>query len=52
MNEKLTDTKLSQKYEIEEIDLSSVEELETAIAPGGLGIFCGCGGGNFGIWCG
>lgn len=40
-----------KKYELTEVDLSSVEELETAIAPGGVGFGCGCGG-WFGAYCG
>lgn len=36
----------TEKFEMKEVDLGAVEELETAIAPGGLGIFCGCDGGN------
>lgn len=33
--------------EMNEVNVDDVEELEAAVALGGLGIFCGCGAGNF-----
>lgn len=43
---------LPEKYEMKEVDLDAIEELESAIAPGFLGFGCGCNGINFGMWCG
>lgn len=45
------DTTKENNLKIENVDLNSVEELETAIAPGGVGVFCGCVG-TWGIVCG
>lgn len=38
-------------FELKEMRLETVEELETAIAPGGFGFGCGCNG-WFGAYCG
>ena len=38
-------------YELTAFNLDKVEELETAIAPGGFGFGCGCKG-VFGAFCG
>ena len=39
-------------FEMKEVDLEGVEELEKAIAPGIFGFGCGCNVGNIGIFCG
>lgn len=39
-------------FEMKEVDLEGVEELEKAIAPGIIGFGCGCNVGNIGIFCG
>ena len=39
-------------FEMKEVDLEGVEELEKAIAPGIFGFGCGCNVGNVGIFCG
>lgn len=45
-------TTLNEKeYKLNAFDLDAVEELETAIAPGGFGFGCGCNG-IFGAYCG
>lgn len=46
--EKETDFSL----EMNEVNIDNIEELEAAVALGGFGVFCGCGSGNLGIWCG
>lgn len=38
-------------YQLSSFSLDKVEELETAIAPGGVGFGCGCKG-IFGAYCG
>lgn len=38
-------------YELTGFNMDKVEELETAIAPGGFGFGCGCKG-VFGAFCG
>lgn len=38
-------------YQLSAFDLDKVEELETALAPGGVGFGCGCSG-IFGAYCG
>jgi hypothetical protein len=52
MDTRKMDKKSNVQYELNEVDLSSVEELETAIAPGAIGFGCGCRQGNLGIYCG
>lgn len=39
-------------FEMKEVDLEGVEELEKANAPGIIGFGCGCNVGNIGIFCG
>lgn len=40
-----------KNYQMKNFSLDKVEELETAIAPGGFGFGCGCKG-IFGAFCG
>lgn len=45
------ETTEQKKYQMTSFDMDKVEELETAIAPGGFGFGCGCKG-IFGAFCG
>ncbi len=45
------ETTEKKNYQMTSFDMDKVEELETAIAPGGFGFGCGCKG-IFGAYCG
>lgn len=45
------ETTEQKNYQMTSFDMDKVEELETAIAPGGFGFGCGCKG-IFGAYCG
>lgn len=45
------ETNEKKNYQMTSFDMDKVEELETAIAPGGFGFGCGCKG-IFGAYCG
>lgn len=50
---RMNEPKISEdtNYQLKKFNMDKVEELETAIAPGGFGFGCGCKG-IFGAFCG
>lgn len=51
INVKEEELKSNMGFKLTEINMDEVDELESAIAPGGVGFGCGCGG-ILGAYCG